>query len=104
MKGPKPQYNPKFSKQEVELLNEVVRQHNESHAKVERAKLALLLREKPGITSPEAARLLGKHLNWVFKWRKRWCKEAFTLDDKPRSGAPKKFSPSANCKYQSSSV
>jgi transposase len=45
------------------------------------------------MTSPEAARRLGQSTSWVYKWRRRWVLEGFSLEDHPRPGRPRRFSP-----------
>jgi transposase len=60
---------------------------------VQRAKLALMLAEDPAMTSAEAGRRLDLHPNTPRTWRRRWAKEGFSLEDRPRSGRPRKFSP-----------
>jgi transposase len=59
-----------------------------------RASLAILLFENPAMENRAAARLLGLHENTIRNWRKRWVQEGFSLEDKPRSGRRRSFSPS----------
>lgn len=91
--GGPPEYQPKFNEEDVREARRVVAQPSAGYARVQRAKLALLLHEQPGIRSPVAARQLGYGTRWVRKWRKRWATEGFSLDDAPRSGRPRRFSP-----------
>jgi transposase len=91
MCGPLPHYQPQFTAHEIAQAREVVRQYHGSHAKVQRAKMVLVLAEDPSIGTPKLARLAGVHPNTAFKWRKRWTQEGFTLEDHPRRGRPLTF-------------
>lgn len=51
-----------------------------------RAQLVLVLHGQPWISSPAAARQLGRSVAWVRKWRKRWATQGFSLEDAPRPG------------------
>ena len=93
MPGPKPNYCPTFTDDEIEQARQTVRKHSAPYNQVQRAKLALLLYEKPDLQNPVAGRLLGRHEHWVRCWRKRWYEEGFSLADKPRSGRKPAFSP-----------
>lgn len=55
MRGRKPHYNPTFSEDDLNEAKSVAQAHHAPHAKVVRARLALLLAENPGITHTEAA-------------------------------------------------
>jgi len=104
MRGRKPEYLPKFSAQEVRQAAGVVRKHGAPHGQVQRARLALELAKNPQEICPQLGRRLGLHPQTVRKWRKRWATEGFSLEDKPRSGRPKSFSPSADRSGQSDRV
>ena len=93
MPGPQPSYCPVFSEEDLADARRVATSHHESYQRVLRARLALLLDSEPTLSSPQAARRLGVHEQWVRKWRKRWAIEGFSLDDKPRPGRPRRFSP-----------
>jgi transposase len=92
MCGPFPHYQPRFTAEEIAQAREIVRQYHGSHAKVQRAKMLLVLAEDPAICTPKLASLVGVHPNTAFKWRRRWTEEGFTLEDHPRSGRPPMFS------------
>ena len=89
MSGPLPHYRPHFTAKEIAQAREVVRQYHGSHAKVQRAKMVLVLAEDPTISTPKLAKWVGVHPNTAFKWRKRWTQEGFTLADHPRRGRPR---------------
>jgi len=100
MPGLLPQYRPSFSPDQLRESGKVVRRHRAPQAEVLRARLALLLAENPTITCPEAARRLGMHEQTVRKWRRRWAKEGWSLQDRPRSGRPLVFSPAPTRRRQ----
>ena len=89
MPGPKPQYQPRFAPEELQHCLEILRQHRAPYALVQRAKLALLLAERPEISTGELSRQLKVGTTFVWIWRKRWALGPFTLEDRPRSGRPR---------------
>ena len=93
MPGQLPQYQPKFGESEVRRAGEMARKGHGSYAQVRRARLALELARDPSGSSSEIGRRVGMHAETVRKWRKRWTREGLSLEDKPRSGRPKSFSP-----------
>jgi len=93
MPGLKPIYRPSFAEDQIKEAERITRKHTASYNQVQRAKLVLLLHKQPDIENPIAARLLGRHENWVRYWRKRWCHDGFSLKDKHRSGRKPAFSP-----------
>ena len=94
MRGPARKYQPQFAPEAPEKARELVRTHTAPQSHVQRAKLALLLAEHPSVTSVEAGRLVGWHPQTVPKWRRRWERVGFTLEDRPRPGRPPRLSPS----------
>jgi hypothetical protein len=96
MPGPRPYYQPEFSAQQIKECQAIITKRSLPHAIVERARLALMLREDRVISNPAAARLLGHHENWVRYWRKRWATEGFGLRDKGGQGRKPLFSPQAD--------
>jgi len=93
MRGRKSHFHPTFSEEDVVEIMAVAHAHHASHAKVIRAKLALLLMEHPAISHTEAGKKVGIHEQTVLKWRRRWSREGFSLEDRPRAGRPPRFSP-----------
>jgi len=63
------------------------------HREVLRARLTLIVAEQPHITHGQAARHSGLSRDTVYEWRRRWAEEGWTLQDAPRSGRPRSFSP-----------
>ena len=96
MPGPDPFYQPKFRPKELEEAREVLRYRSSPHGVATRARLALLLADDPKLQSPDAGHVLGVHENTVRNWRKRWVDEGFSLRDKPHTGRPRFFPPSAD--------
>jgi Winged helix-turn helix len=96
MRGRKPMYYPTFSIEEMEVVEQTLRRSNAPFGHVRRAQLAKLLAEEPTIANVEAARRLGVHEQFVHKWRQRWTEGEFCLEDLPRSGRPRDFSPSVD--------
>ncbi len=96
MPGPAPQYQPHIPTELRPALEQIVRKTTAPHQQVQRAKLALLLQEQPGLDNPALGRRLGQHSNWVRYWRKRWTVDGFSLDalqDKAGRGRKPRLSP-----------
>lgn len=95
-RGPSPWYRPKLTAEQIELARRVASRRHESHAKVQRAQMAVLIYEEPSLSNQEIARRVGVHPDTVLNQLKRWEQEGFGLEDRPRSGRPKTFSPAAD--------
>ena len=98
MPGPLPLYRPRFSRKQLDEARKLVRKRHVPHVLVQRAQLVLLLAEEPTLSNPEIGRRLGIHENTVRYWRHRWATEGFDLEDRPRPGRPRSFSPSTDCR------
>ena len=96
MPSPYPKYQPIFTSEEVEQARTVMGQHTAPHNQVVRAKMVLILAKHSSIGNDELAEEAGVHYHTACKWRKRWATEGFSLQDRPRSGRPATFSPSAD--------
>ena len=94
MPGRAPEYQPTFSASEIRQAEGIVRKRSAPQNQIWRARLALALAEDATANCWALGRRLGLHPQTVRKWRKRWATEGFSLEDKPRSGRPKSFSPS----------
>ena len=94
MPGPAPSYRPTFTEEDFQEAQCIARSYTAPHSHVRRARLAIVLAERPSIDSAEAGRLIGWHPQTVLKWRRRWERDGFTLTDLPRPGRPPTFSPS----------
>jgi hypothetical protein len=66
-----------------------------------RARLTLLIAENPEISHAEAAQGCGLDRHTVYRWRRRWAEEGWSLEDAPRSGRPRAFSPAGDDPRQS---
>ncbi len=95
MRGPRPSHFPQFTAEQVQKARCVVRRYSSAYQRVQRARLALLLAERPLVSHVEAAREVGLSVPAVRKWRRRWCRHGFSLEDAPRPGRPCAFSPGA---------
>ncbi len=95
MPGPAPTYRPTFTPEEVAACEHLLRRPTAPQAQVERARLALLLHAQPELDTAAAGRHLGKHVNWVFRWRRAWATAGFRLTDKPGRGRKPALSPPA---------
>jgi len=95
MAGPAPKYQPTFTADAVALCERTVRRPHAPQHQVARAKLALLLHERPALDNVAAGRHLGKHENWVRYWRRVWATEGFRLTDKGGQGRKPAFPPAA---------
>jgi DNA-directed RNA polymerase specialized sigma24 family protein len=70
---------------------------------VVRAKAILLAAE--GLSNTEIAERLGQSRQAVSMWRKRFCQEGLQgLEERPRSGRPRRFSPGAGRRGQGDGV
>jgi DNA-binding MarR family transcriptional regulator len=64
------------------------------HRDVVRAKAILLAAE--GLSNTEIGERLAQSRQAVSRWRKRFCEEGLQgLEERPRSGRPRRFSPGA---------
>lgn len=92
MRGPKPKYLIQLFDNQIAELRQLVNSRKAPQGKVMRAKIILAAHEHTEWSNQEIARQVGCTDRAVRKWRHRWC-ETHNLDDLPRSGAPKRFSP-----------
>jgi transposase-like protein len=85
-------YRIELSEAEERELRRRAGQYTRSHREVLRAKIVLLASE--GHSNAEIARRLDCTEKSVGKWRRRYCEEGVPgLDEKPRPGRPRSFSP-----------
>ena len=90
---PKPHYQPEFTAEQLQQARRLVAQHAAPVRAVRRARLALTLAEHPDLSHAESGALCGLDDETVYKWRRRWATEGWSLTDAPRSGRPRAFSP-----------
>ena len=93
MPGPSSIYHPVFTVEQLAQAQRIAQQHQAPHTHVQRAQLALLLHEQPARDHVSLARMLSQHPKWVQKWRKRWAKSGFSLEDHKGRGRKPVFSP-----------
>jgi 2,4-dienoyl-CoA reductase-like NADH-dependent reductase (Old Yellow Enzyme family) len=93
MPGPSPVYTPLLTVEHVAEAERIASQHQAPYAHVQRARLALRLQAEPELDNVTLAREFGQHPNWVRKWRQRWSREGFSLEDKKGRGRKPLFSP-----------
>ena len=92
MPGPKPKYPIQLLDNEVAQLSQIINSRKAAQGKVLRAKIILAAHEHPEWTNQAIARQVNSTDRSVRFWRRRWV-ETQSLEDLPRSGAPKRFSP-----------
>jgi predicted transcriptional regulator len=93
MRGPKPAYSITLTTQEVEQLEHLIRAHTTPQALAVRARILVRAHAHPEESNQQIARTVGTTDRTVRTWRARWVK-THSLADAPRSGAPRRFSPS----------
>jgi len=93
MRGPKPSYPITLTDAETKELEQLVRAHTTPQALALRARIILRADAEPEQSNQHLASALGTTDRTVGKWRGRWV-QTHQLADAPRSGAPRRFSPS----------
>lgn len=96
MRGPKPDYPINLTEAERKSLEELVRAHKSGQTQVMRAQILLGANAHPEWSNQQIAQLARTSDRIVRKWRERWV-STHSLADAPRSGAPRRFSPSSAC-------
>jgi transposase len=92
IRGPKPAYPIELTDDEAADLRRLIRAHTSAQTQVVRAKIVLTAALLPSWTNQQIAVAVGTSDRMVRKWRRRWS-QTHSLDDAPRSGAPRRFSP-----------
>ena len=92
MRGPKPKYQIQLLDNQIVELRQLINSRKAPQGKVMRAKIILAAHEHPEWSNQDIARQVGCTDRAVRKWRHRWS-ETHSLEDLPRPGAPKRFSP-----------
>ena len=96
MSGPKPSYPISLTEAEIKSLQQLVRAHKTGQSQAMRAEILLSAHEHPEWSNQQIAELIGTSDRIVRKWRERWVGTR-SIADAPRSGAPRRFSPSSAC-------
>lgn len=92
MRGPKPKYPVKLTTEEERELRRLVRSRKGPQGLVKRARILLAAHDHPEWSNQQIAREVGCSDRTVRKWRRRWA-ERRSIEDLPRPGAPRRFSP-----------
>ena len=95
MPDPAPTDRPTLTPEDIATCERLLRRPTAPQAQVACATLALLLHAQPDLDTAAAGRRLGKHVNWVFRWRRAWATEGFRLTDRPGRGRKPALSPPA---------
>src|SRR5258707_13053650 len=93
MRGPKPHYPISLTDETIAHLRQRIRAHSTAQAQVLRAQIVLTAHAQPDWSNGQIAQTLRTSDRMVRKWRRRWV-ETHSLEDAPRPGAPRRFSPS----------
>jgi transposase len=92
MRGRKTIYPITLTDEQKKHLQQLVNARNTPQGKARRAKVILLAAEHPDWKNEQIAAEVGCSEKTVRTWRARWYKEQ-TLEDRPRPGRPRVFSP-----------
>lgn len=90
--------------EQLALARKVAAARSAPHREVVRARLTLLLTGQPSLSHAQAARACGLSRDTVYEWRRRWSEDGWTLQDAPRSGRPRAFSPGRDDTGQSAGL
>src|SRR5260221_5306380 len=93
MRGPKRSYPIELTAAESKPLELLIRACCTAQAQAMRARIILTAAQHPEQSNQQIALASGTTDRTVRKWRGRWVATR-TLADAPRSGAPRRFSPS----------
>ncbi len=93
MRGPKPSYPIELTTEEAKQLQQLIRAHTTPQVLAVRARIILRVHQHPEQNNQQIAAALDTTDRTVRKWRGRWV-ATHSLADAPRSGAPRRFSPS----------
>ncbi len=89
-------HQPKFTNEQLAQARKTASARAAPHREVLRARLTLVIAENPNITHAQAAQRSGLEYQTVYRWRRRWAEHGWTLQDAPRSGRPRAFSPAGD--------
>jgi hypothetical protein len=93
MRGPKPAYPIQLPAEEAKHLQHLIRAHTRPQTLAMRARIILSAQEHPEQSNQQIASVVGTTDRTVRTWRRRWVATR-SLAEAPRSGAPRRFSPS----------
>jgi hypothetical protein len=92
MPGPQPSCC-SFPEAFLQEARKIVRQRTARVQDVQRLRLALLLHERPDISSEAAGALVDLSARQVQRWRSRWAGGEYSIEDLPGRGRKASFSP-----------
>lgn len=92
MPGPKPSYPIQLAPEQAVQLRQLIRAHTTPQTSSLRARIVLAAHEHPDWSNLQIGQHVGTADRIVRKWRRRWT-QTQSLDDAPRPGAPRRFSP-----------
>ncbi len=92
MRGRKTIYPIRLTDEQKKQLQHLINARTTPQGKARRAKVIVLAAEHPGWQNDRIAAEARCSEKTVRSWRARWYKEQ-SLDDRPRSGRPRNFSP-----------
>jgi transposase len=91
-RGPDPKYPINLTTEQQQTLRQLVKSRKAAQGQVVRARIILNAHDHPDWSNQQIAETVGCSDRSVRKWRRRWV-ENHNLEDLPRSGAPRRFSP-----------
>lgn len=92
MRGPKPKHRIELTTEEEQLLRRLAGGRKSPQDKALRARILLLAFDHSGWSNQQIAQEAGCTDWTVRKWRRRWVATR-SIEDLPRPGAPRRFSP-----------
>lgn len=90
---PRPKHQPRFSEEQLAEARRLAAKRSAPLRLVVRARLTLALAAQPEASHEEIAEACGVDRDTVYKWRRRWATDGWSLEDAPRSGRPRTFPP-----------
>jgi transposase len=93
MPGPQHKYKINLDAMQESQLKHISNSYTLPYGEVVRAKVILLSHEHPEWENNRIAHQVGCSLPTVKEWRQRWVRGDTSLQDRPRSGAPRFFLP-----------
>src|SRR3954447_27028014 len=93
MPEPLPHYRPNFPDEFLAEARRLVAARTAASHLRQRARLVLMLHDRPTLSNAQAGARLDLHPNCVRRWRQRWAGGRFTLADDPGRGRKPTFSP-----------
>src|SRR2546422_1369181 len=93
MRGPKPAYPIVLTAEDAKHLQQLIRAHTTPQTLAVRARIILSANAHPEQSNQQIASVVGTTDRTVRTWPGRWVTTR-SLADAPRSGAPRRFSPS----------